>query len=70
MLNFTAYYVNVTYEWDGNGTEFQLVDPYDIVTQTDFELEHYLTIRLSDFYAPLTGKKSYVSRNHRARKPE
>lgn len=50
LLNFTAYYVDtVTYEWDKNGTQFPLTDPYDIITP-DFELDHNITIRISDFY--------------------
>ncbi len=50
LLNFTVYYVDTaTYEWDKNGTQFPLTDPYDIITP-DFELDHNITIRTSDFY--------------------
>jgi hypothetical protein len=50
LLNFTAYYVDtVTYEWDQNGTQFPLIDPYDIISPI-FGDNHNLTIRTTDFY--------------------
>ncbi|MCG3220495.1 MAG: hypothetical protein H7641_03860, partial [Candidatus Heimdallarchaeota archaeon] len=54
LLNFSAYFVDtVTYEWDQNGTQFPLVDPYDIITPM-FEEEHNLTIRTTDYYTSET----------------